>query len=299
MVRLYPLIVSLLGSLGLGLGLTYFVGVYLSFHPDFEDWAAFFVPRAIPLMVVPYVLLVAHMVLRYSLGQWFLSRGAVSQAREYSSKRLNKNLLRGKREALKHRLVFGQVLANEGAYEEALTMLNGTKDVPRRGAMAFDYARWKMEVSLRLDDRPAVEEAYASVSKLIVPVRERASVLAARAELALRDAEDDLAREMLEKALWAHAESQRATLSRTLSLIEHGQGDEDWREALGLLELVQPPTCNDIPGRTAEFEAYRALLLGRLGDQDNARAALQRARSSPTDVWSEAIVEMVSQRLEG
>jgi hypothetical protein len=298
MTRLYPLLVSFLGSAGLGLALTYFVGVYLVFQPEFEDWAQFFVPRAVLLMVIPYVLLVAHMGLRYGLGQWLLERGAVDAARRYSSTRMHKSLVRGEREALKNRLVMARVMAFDGAYEEAWALLGEPRALPTRGSLAMEYGRWKMEVALRLDARERVEDAYQVISMRTTPLEERAAVLACMAELALRDGHDDRYREFVEKALWADATSPRATLSRTLGLIEHGRREEDWRDALAMLDLVEARACNDIPGRRGELEAYRATLLGRLGEQEQMRAALHRARHMVCDQWSETIVKAVETRLE-
>lgn len=298
MTRIYPLFVSLLGSAGLGVGLTYFVGIYLTFQPSFEDWAKFFVPRALPLMVIPYVLLVAHMGLRYSLGQWLLERGAIEQARRYSSRRMNRNLVRGKREALKNRLVMARVLIREGAYEKAWEMLSEARDLPRRGGLALEYGRWKMEAALRLDARERVEQTYKEISAFPSPVKERAAAMACMAELALREGDDEGYRQYIERALWTDTANARASLTRTLALVDHGSGEEEWRDAIAMIGLVEERSCNEIPGRQAEFEAYRALLYGRLGEQDQKRAALQRALESSSDQWSQEIVDTVVQSLE-
>jgi hypothetical protein len=155
-----------------------------------------------------------------------------------------------------------------------------------------------MEAALRLDARERVEQTYKEVSTLRSPVRERAAAMACRAELALREGDDEGYRQFIERALWTDTTNMRASLTRTLALVDHGTGEEEWRDAIAMLALVEERSCNEIPGRRAEFEAYRALLFGRLGEQDQERAALQRALESSTDQWSQAIVDTVRQKLE-
>lgn len=295
--RLYPKFVSFLGAMGLACSLAYFVGVYLAFQPDWQDWADFFVPASIPLLIVPYVLLLGHLYLRTQLGGWFLKRGAVDQAIEYCEQRLDSNLMRSRKEALINRIYFARAYAAQGEYERAHELLTAGFAVPEKGAQAIDIARWRMEVALRMENLVRCHQAYDAARALTRPKRPRAYLLGCRAELAAREGKRSEFEQAVDDAMWTGADNPRVGLSQVLGVLRFGASRDDLAEALTVLDEVYAPTAVELPLREGELAALRAELLDALDRVNEAREVIAFADQLPQDTRSKYEIRRVRERI--
>lgn len=296
--RFYPAFVTLLGGVGLGLALTYFVGVILVFLPGMEDWALFFMDWALLLLVPPYVLLVAHMVLRNHVGRYLLKERAYEEALAYGKRRSKKSLLRSKREASNQTLVWAQALVGLGRYEEAEELL-----VSRGGRLSGEYSveafRWRLEIALRFNDLDGAEAIIdgcaGSERKKKGKGRRFSALKAAEGELALRKGDEERYRDCMMDALWASPGHQRAQLSRALAMVEFGYYDED---AFLSVEAVQDFASQEIPARAGELQALLAMMKQQSGAVEEGLELLRRARQEPSDRWSDQVIERVEAKLK-
>ncbi|MFP4598936.1 MAG: hypothetical protein ACLFVJ_11835 [Persicimonas sp.] len=280
---MYPKFVSFLGASGLASALAYFVGVYLAFDPAWEQWAEFFVPWSVPLLFIPYVLLIGHLFLRTRLGEWFVERGEIAEAKAYCEERLDHNLLRSRKEALFHRVALARAYLVEQDYAEAEALLATGYSIPKKGQLALDIQRWRMEIALRADNLLRCRQAWSAVAELTRPRRSRAYVLACRAELAAREGERSEFEEAIEEALWADPKNERIVLSELVGSLRFSSEDSQLREALDLIEPASEHVSTQLPGRLAEVSAFAAELHLRLGEVDEARARLAEATDQPAD----------------
>lgn len=296
--RLYPLVVSLIGGIGLGLALMYLIGVGLAFVPGWERWAEFFVPIALVALLVPYVLLIAHLVLRNHVGRFLLNRQAFEEALEYSQRRRNSSLLRSRREVANHTVVEARAHMGLGDYEKARQLLEG--DTPLPGSYAMEAQRWRFELALREDDREA-----AKTLGVEDPSSEKsahgnlAALLACEAELALREGDLERYRDKMKEAMWEKASHPRTGLCRALAMVEYEEDDEASDEVLALLTLVEEPIGNEIPARRTEIQALSALVHWRRERKAKADALLEKAKGGPTDRWTDKVVEKVVSTING
>lgn len=297
MLRLLPKFVTLMGGISLGLALTYFVAVVAALLPAGEAWAEFFVPRALWLLVPPYILLIAYLFARNHLGRYLLHRQAYELARQYSQHRLKASVLRSRREVANHRLVTAQALLAQGDYDEAQALLEGQQ---RRlpGSYAMEARRWQIEIALRRDER---EKAQALVldepSKASKSRGELVATIACAAELAIRQGDKEGFEEHMANALWQDAGHWRVTLCRALAMMEYDEDGSQADEALQLLEKVAGPTISGIPARASELCALRALVHSRCGRHDEARKWLAKAADEPADKWSQSVIADVKEKL--
>lgn len=293
--RLYPKLVTLVGGAGLGLALTYFVGVVLAFLPKWEQWAEFFVPLAIPLMVVPAVLLILHLVLRNHVGRFLLNRRAGQQAADYAQHRLNRSLLRSPREVANHRLVCVRAHVGLGDYETARQLLEEADDLP--GSYAVEARRWRFELALREDNRENASQLTIEDPDDHPSARgELAALLGCAAELALREGDRDDYQRQMEWAIADGADSPRLRLVRALAMLQ--DDDTDPEEIETTLEAVEQPIADEIPARRAELLALRALPAWRTGRKDHARTLLEQARDGDSDHWTDQVIEDVAETIE-
>src|SRR5690554_3243953 len=200
--RVYPIFVSMLGTLGLATALAFLAGVFLAFQPGWEEWAEFFVPRGVYLLVIPYALLLSHLYLRAQLGVWFLRRGWVEEAIAYCEQRLSHHLMRSRAEALAHRVALARAFAARGDYARARALLEADFDVPKRGRARLDIARWRMEVALREENLLRAHRAFDQVAGQLRPAPARRELDACRAELAVREGERDAYDSAMGRANW-------------------------------------------------------------------------------------------------
>jgi tetratricopeptide (TPR) repeat protein len=296
--RHMPAIVSSLGSLGLGLTLTYFVGVFLAFQPGWETWAAFFVDWGPPAVVVPAGLLVAHLYLRMQLGEWLVDRGRIDDALDFTADRLDHDWRCSKREALHHRLARARAWVVHGDYDRASELLWSGYAIPPSGRMAARIRRWQAEIALRRGDPASVREAYRHADDLSGHPRPLAHLEAARAELASREETRSDFLDYAEGADWLEEGAPRVDWSWILGAAAFEEDDDELDWALTRLEAVRTPVVDEIPGRAPEIEAVRAELLAMAGRLEEARDALESARRLEGDDWSHGVVERVASNLE-
>ncbi len=294
--RIYPAFVTLIGGLGLGLALTYLIGVVLAFVPGWEDWADFFVPRALYLVLIPYVLLIAHMVLRNHVGRFLLGRQAFEEAVEYAGKRMEASIIRSRREVANQRIVCARAHIGLGNYDEARSILEGGDDeLP--GSYAMEARRWKMELALRDDDRQWADELAIDDATSEKSARgQLAAILACQAELALRRDDKERYQEWIEDAMWEDASHPRVRMSRALAMAAYEAEDESSDEVLDLLGELREPMGQMIPARGAEIDALRARVLKRRGRDDEAKQLLEGIGEQPKDGWTTKVVEETRDR---
>ncbi len=295
--RIYPKFVSLLGAAGLASSLAYFAGAYLAFQPQWQTWAEFFVPAAIPLLLVPSLLLLAHLYLRTALGEWLLGRGHVDEAIAYCEERRDHNLVRSKKEALINRITLARAHMVRADYERADEVLSSGFARPAKGAEAIEIARWRLEAALRLEDLVVCHEAAASADGLTRPKRPRAYFLGCRAELAARQGDRSGFDEAIDEALWVGPKNPRVRLSQVFGALRFGASEDEFDEALALLEQVYSPTVGDVPHREGELVALRAEILWELGRRDEAREAIASAEKLPRDTRSDYEIRRVRERI--
>ena len=293
--RLYPLAVTLTGGVGLGLALTFLLGVVLAFMPGWEDWGDFFVSWALYLVLIPYALLILNLVLRNHVGRFLLGRAAFEEAARYGGRRLKRSLVRSRREAANHRVVYARALVGLGRLDEARALLEEEhKKMP--GSYAMEARRWLLEIALRQDDRRLAGALALNDPREAKAARgETAAVLACSAELALRQGDLEGYRAAIEEAMWVTAGHYRSRLTRALAMIKWEDDDLARGEAGEILERLHERVVREIPSRASELTALRALLLWHDGDQEKAAQELERARSMPTDIWSKRVIGEVEE----
>jgi tetratricopeptide (TPR) repeat protein len=295
--RLYPKFVSMLGAAGLACALAYFVGIYLAFQPEWEQWAEFFVPAAVPLLVIPWVLLLAYLYLRTHLGQWFLRRGRLDDAVAYCEERLEPNLERSQKEALINRITLARAHVARADYESADELLATGFVMPDKGAQALDICRWRMEIALRVEDLVRCHRAFEQADGIARPKSARAYLRACRAELAARENDRVGFDDAVDKALWDRPKNARARLAQVLGVLRFGASADEFEEALALLEEVVGPTLADVPHREGELIALRAELSLELGRQADACEALELADQARADTRANYEIRRVRERI--
>lgn len=282
-VFMYRKFISILGALGLATALAYFVGIYLAFQSEWASWEEFFVPRALVLVLVPYISLIAHLYLRTRLGQWLLDRGRIEEAISYCEARLDHGLLRSRREALSHRAALGRAYFARSDYERVEELLANTARVARGDRMVLQIQRWRMEAALRLDNLVRCHQAWEAAQGLVRPRRARAYILACRAELASREQDRDGFEEAIEEALWADPENERVALSRVIGALTFFETFSEWREALAILDDIEERIVREAPAREAELDVFRARIYLQLAEPAPAIECLDRAEEGRSD----------------
>lgn len=297
MHRLAPILVSLCGSIGIATSLTFFIGIYLSFLPNWQAWKTFFVPNALWFMAIPYIFLMLYMFARGSLGYWLLERGHIEQARRYTVTRMRPNLLRGRREALNNRLVHVMVLVRSGDYLAARSVLSENVPTPKNNRATLSIAVWQLELALRLQDDHTVEALFSEIKNLPKPAPLHAQALACRAELALRQQDREGYEKLIINAFWADPSSKRAQITRALATLTFARDPEQYQEAAALLELVRTQACGDIPLRAAELAALQALAIfssnSNCNHNEQALKILDIAMHLPADEYATQVLDSV------
>lgn len=217
MKRWAPLLVSLIGIVGLSLAMTYMVAVILAFLPGYERITFFLVGRSdlafsynFLLVLVPYALLVVYLFARTRLGSWMLDKGWVDEAREYAATRTKTGVLRSRQEALHHRLTLARAEALGGQYESARDILMDPANLSAiRGGLKKRWIRWALEVALRRENAVEFESAWEKLEK---PTGTTAADLwACRAEILARKADYDGFARALANARFADSKCSRIT----------------------------------------------------------------------------------------
>jgi tetratricopeptide (TPR) repeat protein len=296
MTRHFPKIVSLLGSLGLGMAGAYLFGVVLLFVPGFQPWVDFFIVWGPLLVTIPGGLLIGHLYLRTHLGGWLLDQERVEEAITYTEERLEPGVMRGRRETLYHRIYLARAHICRERYEEALELLSKGYARPSEGSEALKIGRWMLEAALRLEWGEAVDAAVEGLEMTGGGSAERAAVEACLAEWAALEADREAYHTHLDEGRWADRTEDRLDVSEALGLAVFARLAEDRERALERLNQLEAPALRAIPGRAGEWRARRGRLLIELGRTEEAREVL--TEDGPEgDERSQRIITEVRQRL--
>jgi len=307
--RVYPIFISLLGTLGLATALAFLAGAYLAFQPGWEEWAEFFVPRSVYLLVIPYALLLSHLYLRAQLGLWFLRRGWVDEAVAYCEPRLSQNLMRSRAEALAHRVALARAFVGRGDYARARALLDADYHLPKRGRARLDIARWRMEVALREENLVRAHRAFDEVGGQLRPAQARRALDACRAELALREGDQEGYESAMARTTRKGAASARAQWVEVMAALRFDSAEVSNGEAgnisletlaigLAKLDRIRDAICILLPFAEGEVLAIRAELLYRSARLDEARQQLASLESACCDARSNYEVERVRALIE-
>lgn len=307
--RIYPIFVSMLGAAGLGVSMSFLAGAYLAYEPGWEEWAAFFMPRAVYLIVVPYVLLLGYLYLRSNLGDWFLRRGYVDEAIAYCEPRIEHNLMRSRAEAFGNRIALARAFTVQGDYEHARELLESGFKPPKSGRARLQIARWRMEVALRQENLLRCHRAFDQVSGTLRPTKQRRPLDVCRAELAVREGDRSAFKKALERANWKGARLPRLQWVEVLAALRFGdsataQGEagnftaEDPAVLLARLDSIRDEPGNFLPSLGAELLAIRAELLYKSGEPEQARQQLDAVESAHCDARSKYEIERVRAIIE-
>jgi tetratricopeptide (TPR) repeat protein len=287
----------MLGATGLAAALAYFAGIYLAFQPQWQEWTDFFVPAAIPLLAIPWALLLTYLYLRTHLGQWLLRRGHLDTAIAYCEARLDHSLQRSRKEALIHRITLARAHVGRADYEIADTVLTTDFVMPDKGSQVLEICRWRMEVALRVEDLVRCHKIYEHADGIVRSKGARAYLQACRAELAAREHDRGAFDDAIGKALWNGAKNPRVKLSQVLGVLRFGASPSELEEGITLLEDVVDPTLADVAHREGEMLALRADLLIELGRDSKARHVLELAHEARADTRALYEIRRVRERL--
>lgn len=221
-----PTFVSLIGILGLALGLTYLVAIGLAFTPGYDELTHFLVGESdlefsynFLWVGLPYLLLIAHLYMRTQLGLWMLDRGMVAEARAYVMDKQETGLMRSSREVAHHWLAMSRILACEGEYDAAWEKL---EEHLRRGkvpgSLRGRWAHWAMEVALRREDGIGFTEVSERID---IPLNDRvgAAVWSCRAEYHARARNYVAFREAVESSNFAWSSHPRLAHARAVGAL--------------------------------------------------------------------------------
>ena len=270
--------VGALGAAALALSVAYFGALALALHPDYEGWRALFFERVLWWVYAPITLVMLYFYARVQLGRWLLVAGEADQARAWSEPRQRYSFwLRGRREALIHRLVLARACLHTIDYERARQALWHTEaPLPRRARELLDLGRWRAELALREDDlvefgRIAqwVEEHDHDITDR-APDEVRAAWWAILAEGASRLGDDARVEEMTRRAELASAQGARADLSLAL----HVWRREDRaraEQACEALDRAMPAMNEQLPGRAVELLVARRDLVAWIDGEERER----------------------------
>ena len=282
---------TLTGSVGLASALAYLAAaamILLGVGGDDGPWRQAFLRVAVPLMLLPYVLLILHLYLRTQLGVAYLRAGHLDEALRYTEGRLTPSFARSRREALHHLIVRARAQLAAGEYEaSAATAAAPLSAGGRRPSTAqlLELTAVALEALLRAEDLVAARELLERHRQRLrnTPghAARRAHVRACAAELHQRAGDHDACAHQLEEAGWLNTDLPRLALSRALAAWRFGRQPSDWRAALELLDAHRDRLERQIPGRAAELHAIAASLALRLGDHQGARRRLQLALDDP------------------
>ena len=297
---------TLVGGLGLGFALGYVILIVAAFLPGGERITMFMVGAddqeigfGFTLVVVPYFLLMLHLVLRIRLGAVLLKLGDVDLAQHFAARRLTVNPLRGRREALANRTVLIRVALRHQSYPQA-EELAADAQLPRGSAfgaarLKADFQRWRLEAALRREDLILAAEIVDQAWPVHGRGPESASFCACAGELAVRNGDSEAWAQWRERAVYAASKSARLKIVEAFAARKFRLADVDAAELCDELEGVAPEWLADVPGAHGEVVAVRAALLDQGGRSAEAVAAL--SRSGAADARSIFVIERVRESI--
>ena len=296
--RMYPKFISFLGSLGLGTAMTYLLGVGFFIWADNRSFADFFIAYGPWLVVLPAGFLIAYLYLRTHLGAWYLARGRSEEALAYTSERLDHGLVRGRKEALFHRLYCGRARIAQMEYAEALNTLTRGFAMPDSERIAARFRRWQMEAALRLEDGEMLEEAWSAADRLDVGGSLRVALEACVCEHAAISGEREAFERHLDEARWLEAVARRVDFAEAVGSVRFATTNSQRETGLDMLEQARAHAQRQVPGRAGEICAMRAEFLAALGRNEQAGRALERADELPADDRSRRALDRMSNKVE-
>ena len=249
MIRLYPAFVSLLGSFGVATTLVYFAAVVLSFVPGFSWISERMVGTekefsfGFLFVVVPYLLITAHLYLRTKLGLWLVERGAFDQAIIFSGKRTTSSFLRSRAEALCNRIALALAWAKKGEIDRAIEVLDGERPA-KTNAFFWWWAGWKALMLLRDDQTTTLAKFLDDIGK---PRGKRSAVYAAVGSIYFFEAGDrERAGIWLQSAQWADDSELEVQLAH--SIVIAAEDADVWRRAVDAFPSRDGERCFLIGG---------------------------------------------------
>lgn len=267
MRRSAPFLVSMLGVLGLALGLTYLVAIGLAFTPGYDQVTFFMIGESdlafsynFLLVGIPYVMLVAHLYLRTQLGLWMLDRGWVGEAAAYVEDKQETGLMRSAREASHHRLAQARVHAANADYDSAWKILDN--DAFRRrlpGNLTSRWAHWSLEVALRREDLLSFRAVDETIDKKKLKGSAGAAIWACRAEEAARRRDESRWLECLESGAFI-ARHPRLAHARAIGSLRMPLGELEPDETLRSLLEASDEIHKAYPFLAAEIDALAVYL---------------------------------------
>jgi hypothetical protein len=329
-LRLFPVLVSLSGSLGLATAAFYGALATAAMLFDRQEiifWLVGDLPQhprfGWTSVVIPIFLLVFYLVQRSRLGFWYLRQDEVRLARSYSELRIQTIPgLRSRSEAVEHRFVLALCLCRDSAYADALDLLHGrepgveglTLPQPIGAEMAARYRLLQTEILLRQEN---LIKAHLMLQRRIEgPRSTREALFACSAELAVRKSDKDLYREELGKAEWIRGSvdgehhmtadekparaaitkyvrtSPRLGYTKALATTRFGTTRSEFLWAEAILDALEATAFfKEFPGRHAETLLLRTLLLEKAGLAEEARVCARRAWTMTSDRRSQTLLD--------
>lgn len=256
-------------------------------------WTKFFMTNVLWFLYLPFTLGLVYFYARVQLGRWLLEEGAVEEAMAWSSARLAYHFwLRGKREALTHRIVTARVHLLRGELDEARAMLWLEEPLPTRAPelLELDFLRalWAMRVENIKTARECAEEDRNRKR----PRRHLAMRLAILAECEVRARQVDRAWTLLEESRWLEPTRYADFVEVLLAANSDGTRANE-RLWLADRESIATALEQVVPGALAEFWIACGTLLGRQGEDGEGRVCVARAGAcvhesrlaDPRSIW--------------
>lgn len=297
-------VVRLLGALAILMAVAYFIAVFIAFKAGVDDpFGQHFMRLGILYVYGPVLSLTLYFYARVNLGRRLLERDRAQEALAYSLPKIAPDFwLRGKREAALHAAIALRASLKLNQLDQAKQLVATIVEGGHYGAGAqgLQLGRFVMEALLRAEDLVSARAHYERFARIDRPKRDRAPLIAARAELAARSRQWDDYERLLADAYWSNPQDKRAKLTEALAISWREPTPEDAQRALELLEDAQPEADATIPTRAAELELVRAQLLERAGASAPAAQALARAQQlasdGPCDQRAQHLVEQALEK---
>lgn len=267
--------ISFLGVVGLALALVYFFAVAVSFFPQGAAISEIMVGRhegergwALPLVAIPYTLLVLHLLLRTRLGHWLVRRGAAGDAIAYCEERLEPTFARGRTEVESHRCALMRALLAQNRSEDARELIRRRPELGGRGTIRLESQFWRIQTALRCDDLVAANR-YAENE--VKGRRELAGdIEAMRSVIAAREGDEERWRTALKQSAWRRGSKELRAWALATGVARFGLVGEAG-QALDELTAAAEALDTPVPGRAAELRLVEADLLDLEGRRDDAR----------------------------
>lgn len=288
---LSPKLIRALGALSSLATLLYFGAVFWAFRLGMEDPIAEKIMRqGILYVYAPLFLWVIYFYARINLGRRLLEHGQAAQAYAYTRTRVKPDFwLLSAREATIHASTCLQACLRLGRLDEAKALI---QELPlAKLAKGKDGARlgWMIqEVYLRAEDLIEAKRCFERFERTSGKHLERASLLAARAEVEIRSHRFDEAARFLNEASWSGPDAARVAWSKGLLMAAQEEPLTDPEQLLALIERAKPEMIKLIPATQAELTLLQARALAALGREEARQALLLPLQQDPESLHPDA-----------